>query len=867
MWWWALRFLGALAGAGVAAAIAAAADGKTWWPVAGAFLGAVGTSFAPSLLERWRTRRIAHATAARAAELGPDSAPALLLRHSEAVVPFTGRERELAELLAWCSDPDAGRLRLLVGPGGVGKSRLAAELYERLDRSWGYLEIADEAEADALSRLREVSGGRLLVVVDYAETRTGLAGLLNEAAADEGSRLRVLLLARSAGEWWRQLGGQSARVRRMVSQAGEGMELAEQVAGGLSDQEVVMRAVPHFARALGAEVPEGMEVELGRGPHRVLDLHAVALVAVLRSMPHGSGAGPARVGAEDVLEELLGHERRFWLRTAQARGFTSGTDGLSTAALEQTVAAGTLLGARSRAQAAEVVGRVPDGTASVAVADWLRELYPPGTADDREWLGRLRPDRLAELHVTRQFSGSPELLEACLEGLDAHQGRRALVMLARAAHELDEAGEILQRLLPRVAGEVGGLVAPRETLVALYEALPFPSAVLAEAQALLAKRLLISVPDGDDGERARWLTAFGQHVSRLGRPAEALRATQEAVDIYRELAGHYPDRYRPDLADSLDNLGNRLSGLGLLVEALRAAQEAVDIRRELAGHYPDHFHPGLADSLDNLGNHLWETGRPAEAVRAALEAVDIRRELAGRYPDRYRPGLANSLSNLGNHLRATGLLTEALNVTREAVDIRRELAACYPDRYRPDLAMSLNNLGVFLSEMGLLAEALNVTREAVDIYRELAGHYPDRYRPDLAMSLNNLGIRLSETGLLAEALNVTREAVDIRRGLAECYPDRYRPGLASSLNNLGNHLSEAGLLAEALDAAREAVDIRRGLAERYPDRYRLDLAMSLNNLGVFLAEKGLKAEALRAAQEADDIHREPAARHPDSPTP
>ena len=42
-------------------------------------------------------------------------------------------------------------------------------------------------------------------VVDYAETRIGLGGLLRAVAADRGS-VRVLLLARSAGEWRDRLG-------------------------------------------------------------------------------------------------------------------------------------------------------------------------------------------------------------------------------------------------------------------------------------------------------------------------------------------------------------------------------------------------------------------------------------------------------------------------------------------------------------------------------------------------------------------------------------------------------------------------------------------------------------------------------------
>jgi hypothetical protein len=44
-----------------------------------------------------------------------------------------------------------------------------------------------------------------LMLVDYAETRLSLASMLRAVADDSGGRLRVLLLARGAGEWWAQL--------------------------------------------------------------------------------------------------------------------------------------------------------------------------------------------------------------------------------------------------------------------------------------------------------------------------------------------------------------------------------------------------------------------------------------------------------------------------------------------------------------------------------------------------------------------------------------------------------------------------------------------------------------------------------------
>ena len=71
-------------------------------------------------------------------------------------------------------------------------------------------------------------------------------------------------------------------------------------------------------------------------------------------------------------------------------------------------------------------------------------------------------------------------------------------------------------------------------------------------------------------------------AAKLGQREEALAASQEAANIYRELAVARPDAFRPDLARSLDRLSGRLPELGEREEALAASQEAANIYRELA---------------------------------------------------------------------------------------------------------------------------------------------------------------------------------------------------------------------------------------------------------------------------------------------
>jgi tetratricopeptide (TPR) repeat protein len=76
------------------------------------------------------------------------------------------------------------------------------------------------------------------------------------------------------------------------------------------------------------------------------------------------------------------------------------------------------------------------------------------------------------------------------------------------------------------------------------------------------------------------------------------------------LAAQHPDAFLPYLAMQPQQPGQPvLSELGRRAEALEATQEAVDLYRRLAAQQnPDAFLPYLAASLHNLGNHAFRNG-------------------------------------------------------------------------------------------------------------------------------------------------------------------------------------------------------------------------------------------------------------------
>lgn len=66
--------------------------------------------------------------------------------------------------------------------------------------------------------------------------------------------------------------------------------------------------------------------------------------------------------------------------------------------------------------------------------------------------------------------------------------------------------------------------------------------------------------------------------SELGRPADALAPTEEAVAIRRELAVANPERYRRDLSNSLLVLASVLAASGRDEQATVARAEAETLR-------------------------------------------------------------------------------------------------------------------------------------------------------------------------------------------------------------------------------------------------------------------------------------------------
>ena len=114
---------------------------------------------------------------------------------------------ELEELKAFLTDEAGFRWWAMVGPGGVGKSRLALTLTERLPEGWSARFLSRN---DYTNNFRDITaqGQNLLFLADYVQAYTDELGKWIDwlAGMPWGSRkIRLLLLEREGGDWEERL--------------------------------------------------------------------------------------------------------------------------------------------------------------------------------------------------------------------------------------------------------------------------------------------------------------------------------------------------------------------------------------------------------------------------------------------------------------------------------------------------------------------------------------------------------------------------------------------------------------------------------------------------------------------------------------
>lgn len=220
----------------------------------------------------------------------------------------TQAQAELGKLRAWATGgPNVPSIRLLTGPGGAGKTRLAWELVTVIRREGG---IAEFFPGIGLSENCD------LLIVDYPEEHREEVDKLARTLANMRRRIRVLFLSRrSLEEWHNDLG--AAHARHLVDQQSVALNR-------LSSDEVIelYRAISSsLAARLSQNVSDAADAEIRSwADSNALHMLPLFVIAVaVQSVLDGKGA--LRLSTREVIQALVNREIDRLAAASQSVGF------------------------------------------------------------------------------------------------------------------------------------------------------------------------------------------------------------------------------------------------------------------------------------------------------------------------------------------------------------------------------------------------------------------------------------------------------------------------------------------------------------------------------------------------------------------
>ncbi|MCC6790689.1 MAG: tetratricopeptide repeat protein, partial [Thermomicrobiales bacterium] len=233
--------------------------------------------------------------------------------------------------------------------------------------------------------------------------------------------------------------------------------------------------------------------------------------------------------------------------------------------------------------------------------------------------------------------------------------------------------------------------------------------------------------------RANALNGLGAHYAAVGRASEGIATYEAAISLW-EAAGD-----QRGLASTLSNRGLLLSETGRYAEAIAAFERSYALISGLGDQWR------AAAVLDNIGFTLTPMGEHARAVEYHSRALTARRAAGDA------GGIATSLHNLSVAVNRQGNHAEAIRLAAEALELHRQLGD------RSGIAAVSISLGNAAIDSGDVAAAERHFDEALALYRELG-------QPSgISLALHNLGSLADRRGDRALALAHFRESLVLRR--------------------------------------------------------------------------------------------------------
>jgi predicted ATPase/class 3 adenylate cyclase len=693
--------------------------------------------------------------------------------------PFLGREEELGKITELLRSPSC-RLVTLIGPGGIGKTRLAiqaaAEEIERFSHGVYFIPLdplssaeflvsaiaealkfsfysKEDEKVQLLNYLREKE---LLLILDNFEHLVAGAGMISEVL-NVASGVKIMVTSRELlnlrGEWIVQVGGMEVPEGERIDVEGYSavqlfLHTAQRVRTGVEFTDEDKRFVVRICQLVGG-LPLGIEIasswlrslsckEIAQEIEKGLDF----LETSMRDVPERHRSLRA---VFDYSWDLLGEVERGALRRLSVF-----VGGFSREAAEEV--AGARLGLLTSLVDKSLLRRHTSGRYEMldVLRQYVREKLDEEADEKEEVLDKHCQYYANFLESTEQllFGGKKEGTEAV----------RAEIENVRAAwnHAVERCDvQAIDKSLKALAEFHDTLGQYEEGRKALERA-----AAVVEGKPERTKEQLVY---------GKLIARIGNFHTRIGSYEKGSALMEQAIDILKKADA------KQETVLPLTWRGRMLGLLGRYEEAKEFIEESLRISREIG------YKLGIAINLNALGVMHYYVENYSEARKLFDENLKLSKTLG------YQKGTTSSYTNLGLVAYQTGRLEEAQELMTQALEI---------DRMADDklgIANILNNIGLTYKEMENFENARKYYADSLVIRREIGD------RMGMSISLNNLGNLGGKSVDPEEALAYHRESLAIRRDIGDTM------GVAQSLNNLARQLWEKKEYKEAKECYYEAL--------------------------------------------------------------
>lgn len=297
-----------------------------------------------------------------------------------------------------------------------------------------------------------------------------------------------------------------------------------------------------------------------------------------------------------------------------------------------------------------------------------------------------------------------------------------------------------------------------------------------EAEGLFQESLQAAQMLGDAPEIVLCLNMLSWVHSRRGNYAQAEAFATQALTLAQAHALRHLE------ADSLNHLGSACFYLEDFVRATEYYSRSLHIRRELGDRW------GESVALSNLGTVAYEQSQFQTAHICFTQALDIiRRDIGSREREAW------CLNSLGMTALEYGDYAASLDYYGQALHLGRETGNQW------ETSNTLSNLGYTCWALGDFARSETYYAEAIQTKQEIG----DRRGGSLTLAL--YGLLLHSLGRDGEALRVGEDALAVAEELGSTQVQAY------ALTCIGQAQVGLGRLEEASDTYRRALALRHEL--------------------------------------------------------